>query len=231
MLTELKKQLVEVIETVAPLIGVVCLLQVTLVHAPLGLFIQFLAGSVLVIVGMILLFIGIDLGVLPMGRFIGAELPRRGSVKLIVAVGFAMGFATTIAEPDVLVLARQVDSFSQGSIDGTLVLYVIASGVGLCVAIAMARIIYGISMRLLLTILLGAVIVLSFVAPAEFVPLAYDSGSVTTGLLTAPVVIALAIGLSSVLAGRSEVSDGFGLLGIASIGPIIAIMIMGLILR
>lgn len=231
MTSELRKRFAEVLETVAPLIGVVCLLQVTFVQAPLELFIQFLAGSILVIIGMMLLFIGIDLGVLPMGSFIGAELPRRGSVVLIIAVGFAMGFATTVAEPDLLVLASQVDNFSNGEINGTLVLYITALGAGLCVALGMSRIIYGFSMRHLFTIVLTIVIALSFVAPAEFVPLAYDAGSVTTGLLTAPVVIALAVGLSSVLAGRSRVSDGFGLLGLASIGPIITIMIMGLALR
>ncbi len=231
MLSELKERLLDVLRTVAPLIGIVCLLQLTLVRAPMGLFLQFLAGSTLVIIGMLLLFLGVDLGILPMGRFIGAELPRRGSVLLIVAVGFAMGFATTIAEPDVLVLTDQVSRISQGSIDGSGVLYVIAVGVAIFVAIALARIVYGISLRLLLTVAILVVVLLSLVAPQDFVPLAYDAGSVTTGVLTAPVVIAIAIGLSSVLAGRSAISDGFGLLGLASIGPIITIMIMALLTR
>lgn len=231
MLSDLKKRLLDALETVAPLIGIVCLLQLTLVQAPLPLFLQFLAGSALVVIGMLLLFLGVDLGILPMGRFIGAALPEKGSVALIVAVGFALGFATTIAEPDVLVLAGQVNRASLGTVEGTGVLYVIATGVAIFVAIAMARIVYGISLRLLLTIAILVVMLLSFVTPREFVPLAYDAGSVTTGILTAPVVIAIAVGLSSVLAGRSAISDGFGLLGLASIGPIITIMIMGLILR
>ena len=231
MLNELKDRGLAVLKTVAPLVGLVCLLQVTLVQAPLPLFLQFLAGAALASVGMLLLFMGVDLGVLPMGRFIGAELPRRKSIALIVAVAFAFGFATTVAEPDVLILATQVDRISQGAIDGQVTLYVIAAGVAVFVALAMARVVYGVSMRLLLSISFMAVILLSFIAPAEFVPLAYDGGSVTTGVLTAPVLIALAIGLSSVLAGRSAVSDGFGILGFASIGPIIAVMIMGLILR
>jgi hypothetical protein len=228
---ELKRRLLDVLKTAAPLVGVVCLLQVTLVQAPAMLFLQFIAGAVLISIGMLLLFMGIDLGILPMGRFIGAELPRKGSVALIFAVAFALGLATTVAEPDVLILASQVDRISQGGVYGNVLLYVIAVSVGLFVAIAMARIVYGISMRLLLTVAFAIVILLSFVAPAEFVPLAYDAGSVTTGVLTAPVVIALAVGLSSVLAGRSAVSDGFGLLGFASIGPIIGIMIMGILLR
>lgn len=230
MLMELRSRLLEVLRSVGPLIGLVCLLQVTIVQAPAAQFVQFLAGSALVVVGLLLLFLGVDLGILPMGRFIGGELPRKGSVALIVAVGFAMGFATTIAEPDVLVLARQIDDISNERISGTVVLYVIGTGVALLTALAMARIVYGVSLRVLLTGTLGVALVLSFVAPAEFVPLAYDAGSVTTGVLTAPVVIAVAVGLSSVLAGRSAVSDGFGVLGLASIGPIIAILVMGAVL-
>lgn len=231
MLMELRSRLLEVLRSVGPLIGLVCLLQVTIVQAPAAQFVQFLAGSMLVVVGLLLLFLGVDLGILPMGRFIGAELPRKGSVTLIVGVGFAMGFATTIAEPDVLVLARQIDDISNEGISGTVVLYVMGIGVALLTALAMARIVYGVSLHLLLTGVLGLALVLSFIAPAEFVPLAYDAGSVTTGVLTAPVVIAVAVGLSSVLAGRSAVSDGFGVLGLASIGPIIAILLMGVALR
>lgn len=199
MWSELKRRLVEVLQTVAPLVGVVCVLQLTLVQAPLAVFLQFLIGSALIIAGMFLLFLGVDYGIVPMGRFVGGELPRKGSVALIVLVGFAMGFATTVAEPDVLVLAVQVDQISQGNIDRLTVLTVTALGVGVFVALAMARIIYDISIRVMLTLSLAAVIALSFIAPAKFVPMAYDAGSVTTGVLTTPVVIAIAVGLTSVL--------------------------------
>lgn len=231
MLTELRSRLLEVLRSVGPLLALICLFQITLVQAPAALFVQFLIGSTLVVLGLVLLFLGVDLGILPMGRFIGAEMPRKGSVTLIVSVGFAMGFVTTIAEPDVLVLARQIDEISKNEINGTVVLYVIGIGVAISTALAMARMVWGISLRVLLTGALGTAILLSFAAPAEFVPLAYDAGSVTTGVLTAPVVIAVAVGLSSVLAGRSAVSDGFGVLGLASIGPIIAVLLMGVLLR
>jgi hypothetical protein len=226
----LRDKLVEVLKAVAPLIGAVLVLQVTIVQAPAELFLQFLAGSVLAVVGMLLLFVGIDLGILPMGRFVGAELPKKGSLALIIAVTFSLGFATTIAEPDVLILSRQVDVVSQGAIPGQAVLYVIALGLAVFAALAMARIIFGWPMTYLLTAAYSVMLVLSFFAPAEFIPLAYDAGSVTTGVLSAPIVIALAIGLSSVLAGRSAVSDGFGLLGFASVGSIIAILLMGMLL-
>ncbi len=231
MLQLFRQKLIEVVKAIAPLIVVMCALQLTVVRAPASLFLQFLIGSLMAVGGLVLFYTGIDMGILPMGRFIGSELPRRGSMLLIVITAFLLGFVTTAAEPDVLVLSRQVEQLSQGSISGNVIIYTMALGVGFFVAIAMARIVLGFSMVYLLIAAYSAVIILSFFAPAEFIPLSYDSGSVTTGALTAPVVISLALGFSSVLAGRSTISNGFGLLGFASIGPIIAVMIMGILLH
>ena len=231
MLGLLREKLTEVLEAVVPLVAVVCLLLFVLVDQPWALIGQFLTGSLFVVAGMVLLFAGLDVGILPMGRFIGAELPTRGSIALIVAVAFAIGFATTVAEPDVLVLASQVDQASAGAVREYVVLYVIAVGLAVFVAIAMARVVYGFPIVYLLAAGYATMLTLSYFTPTDFVALAYDSGSVTTGVLTAPVVIALAIGLSSVLSGRSPVSDGFGLLGFASIGPIIAVLILGMLPR
>lgn len=223
-----REKLLEVLKAVAPLILVSCLLQFTLVQAPLALFLQFLAGSALAVAGMVLLFMGIDFGILPMGKFVGAELPKRNSLALIVAVAFALGFAMTVAEPDVLVLAGQVEAVSSGGISERAVVAVIGVGLAALAAVAMVRIIAGWSMRYMLAAVYLIALVLSFLAPTDVVPLAFDAGSVTTGVLSGPVMIALAIGLSSVLAGRSAVSDGFGLLGFASVGSIIAILLMGM---
>jgi hypothetical protein len=229
MLSLLRTRLPEALRAVGPIVATVCVLQLVLVGASAALFLQFLAGSLLVVLGMVLLFAGIDLGVLPMGRFIGAELPRTGSIWLIVAVAFALGVATTVAEPDVLVLADQVARSSDGEISRSLLIALTAVGVGLFAGLALFRVIRGISMAALLTVVYGGMIVLSLIVPADIVPLAYDAGSVTTGVLTAPVVLALALGVTSVLSRRSAVADGFGLLGMASIGPIIAVLLLGLL--
>ncbi len=226
----LKLKLPEVARAIAPLVAVACVLQIVLVQAPAPVFLLFLAGSALAVVGMLLLFTGIDLGILPMGHFIGAELPRKGSLALLLGVAFALGFATTVAEPDVLVLAGQVERISDGTVQGGPLTYVIGGGVGVFVALALLRVIRGWSMAVLLTITYVVMIALSLVSPADLLPLAYDAGSATTGVLTAPVVLALALGVSSVLAGRSAVDDGFGLLGLASMGAIIAVLILGLLL-
>jgi hypothetical protein len=225
----LREKLIESLKAILPLVAVICVLQVTVIRAPLPLFLQFLTGSALAALGMMLLFIGIELGILPMGRFVGAELSRRGSLALLVAVGVALGFAITVAEPDVLILANQVDAVSRRAISGTAVLYAVAAGVGAFTAIALVRIVFGWPMKYLLAAAYTLILALAFATPHSFVSLAFDAGSVTTGVLSAPVVIALAVGISAVLAGRSAVADGFGILGFASVGPIVAVMVMGIL--
>jgi hypothetical protein len=170
---------------------------------------------------------GIEHGVLPMGRYIGAELPRKGSLRWIVAVGAAMGFATTIAEPDVLILATQVEAIVGGEVAGTALVYLIAAGVGLFTSAALACIAHGWSLTPLLTVSFGVMAVLSLVAPPQFIPLAYDAGSVTTGVLSGPVLLALGLGLSAVFARHAGRLDGFGLLGLASTGPVILVLVVG----
>jgi hypothetical protein len=227
MLQLLKTRLLEVLQAVAPLVAVVCVLQFAVVGASAALFLQFLAGSLLATLGMLLLFIGIDVGILPMGRFLGAALPERRSYGLIVIVAFSLGVATTVAEPDVLVLSGQVENASGGALSAHALTYLIAAGVGLFTAVAILRVVWGVPMTYLLAAVYAIMLLLSFATPPEFIPLAYDAGSVTTGVLSAPVVLAFALGFTSVLGNRSPLADGFGLLGFASIGPIVAILLLG----
>lgn len=231
MLAALKPRLFEVLKAVAPLFAVACVLQVALVQAPIAVLLQFVGGSLLAVVGMVLLFVGIDLGILPMGRYLGAALPLRRSIWLIALVAFALGFATTTAEPDVLVLAGQVEQASGGAFRALPLAWAIAAGVGIFTALAAARIVWGFPLAALLAIVYAAAIALTLLAPGAWVPVAYDAGSVTTGVLSAPVILALALGLTSVLAGRSAAQDGFGVLGVASMGPVIVLLVAALVLR
>ncbi len=225
----LRSTFFEVVRAIAPLVVVVFVLQITFVRSPAVIFVQFLIGAILVIAGMMFFLLGIEVGILPAGKTVGAGLIEKRSLWLIVAITFLIGFSTTIAEPDVLVLSSQAESITGGSVKAGSLVYVIAIGLAIFVTMAMMRIILGIRLAYLLMVSYFIVIVLSLVTPAEYVALAFDSGSVTTGALTAPIIIALGLGLSSVLAGRSAITDGFGLLGMAAIGPIIAVLIMGLI--
>lgn len=229
MIALLKEKLFEALRAVAPLIAVVCVLQFTLVGASPTAFLQFLAGAVLVTLGLLLLSAGVDLGLLPMGRFIGAAMSQKQSLTLMLVVAFALGFATTAAEPDVIVLAGQAEAAAQGTLSAQPLVHLIAAGVGLFVSVAMLRVVWGYSMAWQLTVVYSLMIVLTVLAPSALAPLAYDAGSVTTGVLSGPVVLALALGVSAVLGGRSSVADGFGLLGMASVGPIIVLLLLGLL--
>jgi hypothetical protein len=140
-----------------------------------------------------------------------------------------MGFATTTAEPDVLVLARHAEGAAQGAMSAQILVYLIATGVGLFVAVAMLRVLWGFSMAWQLTVVYSLMLLLSLFAPPALVPLAYDAGSVTTGVLSGPVILAIALGVTSVLSGRTAVADGFGLLGMGSVGPIIVLLFLGLL--
>jgi hypothetical protein len=230
MLKLIVSRLPEVLQAIGPLIGVVCLWQFTVLEAPASQFVPFVVGAVLAVFGMALLFAGIDYGILPMGRFIGAELPRKGSIWLILGVAFAMGFVTTVAEPDVLILASQVASVSEGRLSGQVLVYVIAAGVGLFAAVALLRVVYGIALSTLFAAAIVPILVLTVFGSAQIVPLAYDAGSVTTGVLTSPVMLALALGVSSVLGRRAGTMEGFGLLGLASLGPIVVLLLLGWVL-
>ena len=218
------------LSAILPLVLAVVILQFAVIRMPSQVFLQFIIGAAMVIGGMVLFLSGVEIGILPMGKALGAELPRRNSLLLVIGIAFVVGFAATVAEPDVIVLTRQVDEVSRGAIAENVLIYAIALGVGLFVTMAMLRILLNINIAYLLAAGYAIIIVLAFFAPPEFVPVAFDSGGVTTGPMAVPIILSLGLGFSSVLAGRSAMSDGFGLIGLASIGPVIAVMILGMVL-
>ena len=230
MQDDVKARVMEVITAILPLVVAVVILQFAVIRMPGHIFLQFMIGAAMVIAGMILFLLGVEIGILPMGKALGAELPRRRSLFLVIGVAFLIGFAATVAEPDVIVLTGQVDEVSGGAIAGNVLVPVIAIGVGFFVAMAMLRILLNFPIAYLLAGGYVVIVVLSFFTPPEFVPVAFDAGGVTTGPMAVPIILSLGLGFSSVLAGRSAMSDGFGLIGLASIGPVIGVMVMGMVL-
>jgi hypothetical protein len=231
MANRLQENLHEVLFAIVPITLVVVLLQVSIIHLPMALFARFLIGALLVMIGLLLFLRGVKLGLLPMGEIIGAELPKRAPLPLILLAAFLLGFVVTIAEPDVRVLAHQIDIVSEGEIGENLLILTVALGIGIFVSLAVLRIFLGIPIAYLLATGYLAVLVLSFLTPPDFVPIAFDAGGVTTGPVTVPFILALGIGTASVLGGRSSIGDGFGLVGLASIGPVLGVMLLGVIYR
>ncbi len=219
----------EVTLAVVPFTLMIILLHFSIVRMPPETFAQFLIGATMVLLGLLFFLLGVRVGLLPLGEAIGADLPNRGSMAVIMIVGFIVAFAVTVAEPDVRVLALQVDMVSGGQIPGSLLVLTVALGVGIFVALALLRIVLNVPITYLLAGGYGVVIVLSLFTPATFVPVAFDAGGVTTGPMTVPFILAIGLGTASVLRGRSNLADGFGLVGLASIGPIIGMMVLGLV--
>ncbi len=225
----LKETALEVIYAVMPITIVVIILQFTLIYLPTELFIRYLMGTVMVTLGLIFFLMGVHIGLLPVGELIGSALPKSGKVSLVVFFGFLLGFVVTVAEPDVRVLAIQVDLVSGGEISSNLLIYTVALGVAIFVALAMVRIIYNISITYLLMAGYGLIFLLAAFTPSRYVPISFDAGGVTTGPMAVPFILALGVGVASVLRGKTASSDGFGLVALASIGPVLAVLMLGVI--
>jgi len=221
-----RKSLFEVIQSVGPVSVVVFLFLFFISKNDIP---NFIVGLIMVILGIALFLLGINLGFLPFGEAIGSELPMRGSLSFLLIFSFIIGFITTIAEPDVRVLSTQVDYVSGGAIPQLLLVLSISFGIGIFVSLAMLRIVYDIRYPYLFIPGYIIIIILSLFTPQSFVAIAFDAGGVTTGPVTVPIILSLGIGVSSVLGGKSALSDGFGLIGLASMGPVISVMLLGVL--
>ncbi|MDG5768015.1 DUF1538 domain-containing protein [Balneolales bacterium ANBcel1] len=219
----------EVVQAILPVTIVVILLQFTIIWLPLEDFLQFIIGAVMVSAGLIFFLLGVHIGLLPIGEMIGSSLPRMGKVWLIVLISFLLGFVVTVAEPDVRVLANYVDNVSDGEVNRHLLIYTVALGLAIFVGLAILRIIYDIPIKYLLTGGYLAVFILAIFVPEQFVSISFDAGGVTTGPLAVPFILAYGVGVAAVLGGRKTTDNGFGLVALASIGPVLAVLILGII--
>lgn len=229
MLDDVREILLEVLLSIGPIVLVIALIQLFLIRTPISLFWQFIAGSVLVTTGLFLFLVGVRISLLPIGEMIGSELVSRGSLLFLLVAAFIFGFVITVAEPDVRVLAHQVDIASRGAIDSGLLITAVALGVGFFVSLAILRILLGIPIAYLLAAGYILVVIISFWTPPDFVAISFDAGGVTTGPMAVPFILALGVGATSVMGGKSGLADVFGLIGLASIGPVIGVMILGVL--
>ncbi|HHX87120.1 MAG TPA: DUF1538 domain-containing protein [Firmicutes bacterium] len=191
--------------------------------------VKFLLGAVMVIIGLTLFTLGINLGLLPMGEAVGSALATRGSVAILLVVAFILGLSVTIAEPNTRVLAHYVDLASAGGISSGLLIAAVALGVAAMIALALLRILLGIPIAYILAAGCGIVLTLTWFTPLNFAAISFDAGGVITGPLLVPFVLALGIGTASVLGGKSVLTDGFGLIGLVFLGPIIGVLLLGVL--
>lgn len=214
----------EALTSVLPITLIVMALCFTISPIPNNMLMAFLTGAALLIIGMAFFTLGADTAMTPIGTKVGSCITKSRKLWLIVFVSFLLGVIITISEPDLQVLANQVPTIPNQVLIGT-----VALGVGVFLVIAMLRILFGISLN---TLLIGFYIIvfgIAMLVPKNFWAVAFDSGGVTTGPMTVPFIMALGVGVSSIRSDRHAGDDSFGLVALCSIGPILAVLVLGLL--
>ena len=220
----------EVLYSVLPITAIVIILNFTLTPIDTTLFVRFLIGAALIIIGLTIFLIGVDVGITPIGNNMGASIVRPNKIWIVVIAGLLLGFFISIAEPDLYILAGQVDAVTSGLITKISIVAVVSIGIAIMLSNGLTRIVYNVPLFKILTVLYGIILVLAVFTPREFIAIAFDASGATTGALTVPFVLALAIGVSKLKKdSKSSEKDSFGLVAIASTGAIIAVMIMSIV--
>ena len=223
----------------APIVLVIAFFQIVVLQQTIPNLSEIIVGTLFVLVGLTLFIYGLKLGLFPIGETLAYAFVKKGSIAWLLIFAFALGFGATIAEPDLIVMANEAAKVAQigGIINNEVQLnnyaqtlrYTVAISVGLSVVIGVLKILKGWPIQWLIIGGYLLVIVATFFAPDFIIGIAYDSGGVTTGPITVPLLTALGVGLSSSIRGRNPLTDGFGMIAIASLLPIIAVMLFGIL--
>ena len=222
--SKFKEKLTETLKAVLPILVIVLLLCFSIAPIPPSILMTFLIGAILLIVGMLFFNVGVEISMTPIGERVGSVMTRSKNVFIIILISFIMGFIITISEPDLQVLAQQVPS-----IPNLVLILAVALGVGIYLVIALLRMLIGIPLSYLLVFFYGIIFILAFFVPGDFLSVAFDSGGVTTGPMTVPFIISFGIGVSAIRSGKHAEDDSFGLVALCSIGPILSVLILGMI--
>lgn len=225
----LLEKIKEVLLSVLPITLLVVILNFTLVPIDSDMLARFLIGAILVVIGLGIFLFGAHIGVGPIGNLMGNTIAKTNSRYIVSILGFILGFLITIAEPDLQILADQVKLASGGIISSSLILIVVSIGVGLMVSIGLLRILYEKPLNKIFTMTYLLIFVLGVIVSEEFLAISVDASGATTGAMTTPFILALGYGVSQLKGGKTLEEDSFGMVGLASAGPIFAIMIMSIV--
>lgn len=221
-------QLLHALKNLLPIVLVVLFFQLIIFQSVPSNPISIAIGLFVVAIGIALFLLGLELSIFPVGKNLANQFARRGSLPLLMFFGFAIGFAAVIAEPALIAVAEQAQLISDGRVDGLTLRLIVATSVGLVMALGVVRIILGWPIHWLMIGGYITVLLVTFFAPEEIVGLAYDSGGVTTNIVTVPLIAALGLGLASSIKGRNPLTDGFGLVALAVMVPMISVQLYGI---
>lgn len=219
----------EVLFSILPITILVLVLHFSITPLDSASLIRFLVGALFIVVGLIVFLLGVDIGIAPIGNEMGSGITKTNHLGFVAIAGLVLGFFISVAEPDLHILAGQVDLITSGLVGKWILVLVVSSGVSLLVGLGLIRIVHNLSLRWILLILYGVVLLLAIFSSPEFLAIAFDAAGATTGALTVPFVLALALGISHLKKDSvSAEEDSFGLLGMASLGAILAVMFMSI---
>ena len=224
MTKKLREKWNEALQAVLPIIAIVLVLCFVIAPISSSILLCFLLGAVLLLAGMMLFTLGAELAMSPMGERVGTCLTKSRKLPVVIGLSFLLGFIITISEPDLQVLANQVPAVP----NMTLILSV-ACGVGAFLVVALLRMLFSVALPPLLLAFYGVVFALAMFVPKDFLSVAFDSGGVTTGPMTVPFIMALGVGVASIRSDENAKADSFGLVALCSIGPVLAVMLLGAI--
>lgn len=228
ILSKLKESLFSVL----PITVIVLILNFTLTPIDTSTIMRFVIGAVFIILGLTIFLLGVDIGITPIGKQMGTKLVKTNKILIVAIAGLFLGLIITIAEPDLHILAGQVQAVSSGLISKNIIVIVVSIGVGIMLALGLIRIAYNFPLRIVLFVLYGIILVLAIFISPEYMAIAFDSSGATTGALTVPFILALAIGVSKPKKdSKASENDSFGLVAIASTGAIISVMIMSFFIK
>ncbi|MDD5636132.1 MAG: DUF1538 domain-containing protein [Atribacterota bacterium] len=225
----IKDTMMEVLQALLPITLAVFLLQFTIIRMPVKDFMTFLFGVILTFSGFTLFLIGVRYSLLPIGEEFGVFLMKNVNLWLLIGMGVALGFAVTISEPGLQILANQVTDVSNGEIPKILLMITVSLGLGIFLALSLLRVIFKLPLRIILLCSYILVFILAIFSSQKFFAVSFDAGGVTTGPMTVPFILAFGVGMSSVSGAKTASEDSFGFVGLASIGPILAVLILGMI--
>ena len=226
----LMSKLKEVLISVIPITAIVLILHFAVTPIPSDSLARFLIGAVFITIGLTIFLFGVDLGITSLGNHIGITLSKANKVWLIIIAGLVLGFFISLAEPDLEILSRKVAEVTNGVIAYTELLIVVSAGIGVMIIAGFLRIVYNFSIRIVFFTIYGLILLMSILSPQAFLPISFDASGATTGALTVPFVMALALGVSNMKKDSvASEDDSFGLVGIASTGAILGVLLLGVV--
>jgi hypothetical protein len=226
LIQEKMKEIVSII----PISLVILILNFTITPLSQRVLIQFIIGIVFLVIGLPIFLLGIDIAISSIGDHISEALVKSNKLWLVLIGGGFLGFIVTIAEPDLQILASQVNLITSGHFNSQLMVVLVSLGMGALVLVGLFKIIKNISLKWLMAAIYLLILILGLFTQPDFLAIAFDASGCTTGSISVPFILALSTGISSMTrSNEKEENDGFGILGVASTGAIIAVLLQGLI--